>query len=140
MNVASAAAGVARELAAIVGQGNVLEDPALLQKFSIDEMAPSVAVAPASPEEVAAILRLASERDCVVLTGGGGTRQSIGGIPERVDILISTSRLHAIEHFDPADLTIGMGAGAIVSQIQDEVARHNLFLPKIGRASCRERV
>jgi glycolate oxidase FAD binding subunit len=129
VNVASAAAGVARELAAIVGQGNVLEDPALLQKFSIDEMAPSVAVAPASPEEVAAILRLASERDCVVLTGGGGTRQSIGGIPERVDILISTSRLHAIEHFDPADLTIGMGAGAIVSQIQDEVARHNLFLP-----------
>jgi len=129
VSVASAAAGITRELAAVVGQENVLEDPSLLQKFSVDEVAPTVAVAPGSAEEVAAVLRLANERDCAVVTGGGGTRQSIGGIPERADILIATSRLNAIEHFDPADLTICIGAGAIVSHVQEEVARHNLFLP-----------
>ena len=129
MNVASATAGITRELAAIVGPENVLEDPSLLRKFSVDDVAPGVAVAPASPEEVAAVLRLANQRDCVVVIGGGGTRQSIGGVPDRADILLSTTRLRAIEHFDPADLTIGIGAGAIVSDIQQEVARHNLFLP-----------
>ncbi len=129
MSVASATSGLARDLSAIVGQENVLDDPAMLQRFAIDEMSPSVAVAPGSPEEVASILRLASERDCVVVAGGGGTRQGIGGIPDRVDILLATSRLTAIEHFDPADLTIGIGAGASVCQVQEVVAQHNLLLP-----------
>lgn len=129
MSVASASSALTRELAAVVGQENVLEDPTMLQKFSVDDVAPSVAVAPASGEEVAAVVRMAAERDCVVVTCGGGTRQAIGSIPDRVDILLSTKRMSAVEHFDPADLTIGVGAGAIVSHVQDLVAQHNLLLP-----------
>jgi glycolate oxidase FAD binding subunit len=129
VSVASTSTALTRELAAIVGQENVLEDPGMLQKFAVDDIAPSVAVAPASPEEVAGILKMAAERDCVVVTGGGGTQQAIGSIPDRVDILLSTNRMSAVEHFDPADLTIGVGAGAIVSHVQDLVAGHNLLLP-----------
>jgi len=129
VSVASASTALARELAAIVGHQNVLEDPGMLQKFAVDEIVPAIAVAPGSAEELGAVLHMASERDCTVVTGGGGTRQSIGGIPERVDILLSTNRLRAVEHFDPADLTIGVGAGAIVSEVQDLVAEHNLLLP-----------
>lgn len=129
MSLASASMALARELAAIVGQENVLDEPSMLQKFAVDGIPPSLAVAPASAEELAGILRFAGARDCVVVAAGGGTRQSIGAIPERVDILISTSRLNAVEHFDPADLTIGVGTGAIVSNVQDVVAERHLFLP-----------
>lgn len=129
MSVASTSTSLTRELAAIVGQENVLEDPAMLQKFAVDEIVPSVAVAPASADEVAGILKMSAERDCVVVTGGGGTRQVIGNIPSRVDILLSTNRMSAVEHFDPADLTIGVGAGAVVSHVQNLVAGHNLLLP-----------
>ncbi len=129
MSVASTSNALARELAAIVGQQNVLEDPAMLQKFAVDDIAPSIAVAPASADEVAAVVRMAAERDCVVVTGGGGTRQSIGSTPDRVDILLSTNRMSTVEHFDPADLTIGVGAGASVSDVQNLVAEHNLLLP-----------
>ena len=104
-------------------------DPGLLQSLAIQGVVPACVVSPRTPEEIALLLALAADRGWVVATSGGHTRQNAGGIPQRVDILLRTHRLNAIEHYDPGDLTIGAGAGMTLSALQATLAKHNQYLP-----------
>jgi glycolate oxidase FAD binding subunit len=115
-------------LASIVGEANINVAPPDAQ-MEINGVRPSAAVSPGSPEEVAAVLGLANERGLVVAPAGGFTKLDIGGIPERVDILLRTTRLSGIEHYDPGDLTIGINAGTAFAPIQHKLAEHNQWLP-----------
>ncbi|MDT8068845.1 MAG: FAD-binding oxidoreductase [Terriglobia bacterium] len=125
----TATAQLGRELAAIVGDAYVCDDPGALTGFAIDGVRPGMWVVPASAEEIAAILRLANERDASVTVAGGFTRQSIGKVPEQVNILLRTHRLTRVLHFDPGDLTIGMEAGCKLGEILVRVAEKGLLLP-----------
>jgi glycolate oxidase FAD binding subunit len=102
---------------------------ASLDAFAIDDTVPGVVVSPGSVEEIAAILRVASERDYVVVPTGGMTKQGIGAIPGRVDILLRTDRLNKVEHYDAGDLTFGAGAGMTVAAVQQTLAANSQFLP-----------
>src|SRR5215469_16257634 len=95
-----------RELASIVGDAHIAQET-----IEINGVTPAVSVSPANAEEIAAILRLANERDLLVAPAGGCTRQQIGGVPERVDVLLRTERLNQITKYDPNDLTVGVDAG-----------------------------
>ena len=129
MSAAETAISLARELAAIVGAEHAREDAAALAGLAVEEVVPAVAVAPGSPEEVAAVLRFASAHNLTVVPAGGFTRQGIGGVPERVDIVLETRRLAAIEHYDPGDLTLGAGAGMTLAALEENLAAHQQFLP-----------
>ncbi len=126
MNSVAAAVSIEHELAAIVGEANIGPPSAQLE---INGVIPATVVAPGSPEEVAAILRLANDRGLVVAPAGGFTKQDIGATPERVDILLRTTRLGGIEHYDPGDLTIGINAGMPFAQAQQQLATHGQWLP-----------
>jgi glycolate oxidase FAD binding subunit len=117
---------IERELAAIVGDAHVEPPSAMIE---INGIVPAVVVAPVSAEEVAAILQLANERGLVVAPAGGCTQQDIGGVPERVDILLRTARMNTIEHYDPGDLTVGVHAGMTFAQAQQRLAEHQQWLP-----------
>jgi glycolate oxidase FAD binding subunit len=117
---------IERELAAIVGDAHVTPPEAQIE---INGVAPSAAVTPGSAEETAAILQLANSRDLVVAPAGGCTQQDIGGVPERVDILLCTTRMNTIDHYDPGDLTIGINAGMPFAQAQQRLAEHQQWLP-----------
>lgn len=117
------------ELAAIVGDQYVIETAAKLSPLAIDGVAPGIAVSPANPEEVAAVLRYANERELVVVPAGGMVHQKIGNVPPQVDILLSTERLRTIEHYDPGDLTIGVGAGTTLSDLQALVRDQGQVFP-----------
>jgi glycolate oxidase FAD binding subunit len=125
--IASATAG--RELAAIVGDAHVMGDPARLAQFAIDDVVPGLAVTPGSAEEVAAVVRLAADNNLVVVTAGGFTKQSAGGIPERIDVLLRTHRLAAVEHYDPGDLTLSASAGVTLAGLGATLRPHNQMLP-----------
>ena len=129
MSSATAITSLRSDLAAIVGDQHALDDPAGLERFAIEEVVARVAVTPGSEEEVAEILKFASARDLVVVPAGGFTRQMTGGVPARVDILLRTTRLNAIEHYDPGDLTIGVGAGMSLAALQSKLAQHGQLLP-----------
>jgi glycolate oxidase FAD binding subunit len=129
VSAAGTAVSLARELAAIAGEERVREDAATLAGLAVEEVMPAVAVAPGSAEEVAAILRFASTHDLTVVPAGGFARQGIGGVPERVDIVLETRRLAALEHYDPGDLTLGASAGVTLSALEEELAAHQQFLP-----------
>jgi len=129
MSAAASALSLGRELAAICGDQHVVEDPALLQALEIDGAVPSAAVEPASAEEVAAILRMATARDLVVVPSGGFTQQASGFVPPRVDILLRTSRMHDVRYYDPGDLTFGAQAGISIAEIARLLAEKLQWLP-----------
>jgi glycolate oxidase FAD binding subunit len=116
-----------RELRAICGADHVIEDPAELHRSPILGVAPGVAVAPAAADEVAAILRLANDHGLSIVPAGGFTQQQAGNLPSRIDVLLYTSRLTAVDHYDPADLTIGIGAGCTVAQLSAKVGADGLL-------------
>jgi glycolate oxidase FAD binding subunit len=113
-----------QELAVIVDDSHISTP-----QLEISGIAPSVSVAPASAEEIAAILRLANERELVVAPAGGLTKQQVGGVPERVDILLRTERLNQVKHYDPADLTVGVGAGIHLAEMQSLLGEHQQWIP-----------
>jgi glycolate oxidase FAD binding subunit len=122
----AATASIERELAAIAGEEHVGPGSS---DFTMNGVVPASVVTPGSVEEIAAILRLANGRGLVVAPAGGFTKQDMGGVPERVDILLRTSRLNAIEHYDPGDLTIGVNAGMTFAEAQRKLAQHQQWLP-----------
>jgi glycolate oxidase FAD binding subunit len=126
----------ASEFRAICGN-YVVEDLDELQHRQILGVTPAVAVTPASAEEVVAILRFANEHGLSVVPAGGFTQQQTGNLPPQVDVLLYTSRLTEVEHFDPGDLTIGVGAGWTIAQLSAKVAADKLFFA--GDAALSER-
>lgn len=127
MSTIAAISAIERGLASIAGDSWVSQGS--LEAVEINGVRPAWIVAPGSAEEVAGILRLAQERDLVVAPAGGLTKQQVGGIPERIDILLRTERLNHVEHYDPGDLTIGVGAGMRFAEMQRKLAEHQQWIP-----------
>jgi glycolate dehydrogenase FAD-binding subunit len=127
MSTVTSPASLDRELAAIVGDAQITRTE--FEGFDINGVVPGVMVSPATPEEVGAVLRLANERGLVVAPAGGLTKQQVGGVPERVDILLSTARMNKIEQYDPGDLTISVAAGMPFAAMQRELAEHDQWVP-----------
>jgi glycolate dehydrogenase FAD-binding subunit len=113
----------ALDFRAICGAEYVAEAP----KENIGGVVPAIAVTPGSAEEITAILRFANEHGLNVVPAGGFTRQLAGNAPPQVDVLLYTSRLTDVEHYDPGDLTIGVGAGWTVAELSAKVAADKLF-------------
>jgi glycolate oxidase FAD binding subunit len=128
MNTTLQTGPVARDLAAICGASHVVEDPAL-EAFAIDGMVPVIAVSPGTAEEVAQVISYAAVQKLNVVPAGGFTAMSTGAIPERIDILLRTTRLNAIAHYDPGDLTVSVGAGCTLAALDSELAKNGQFLP-----------
>ncbi len=127
MSTATMTARFAPDLRAICGAQHVTEDPAKLQGWNILGVTPALAVTPASPDEIAAILQFANEHGLSVVPAGGFTRQQVGNLPSQIDVLLFTTRLTAAEHYDAGDLTVGIGAGCTVAQLSAMVAKDGLF-------------
>ena len=126
---ATVSVSMREELAAIVGSANASERDADLERCTMDDVMPSVVVTPATPAETAAVVRLAAEHDWTVLPAGGSSRLVGGNIPERCDIVLSTSRMDSVLHYDAGDLTIGVEAGVKLAELQKTLAEHQQFLP-----------
>ena len=118
------ATSIEQELAAIVGEANVGHETR-----DINGIVPSVTVSPGSAQEIATVLQFANSRDLVVAPAGGFTKQQTGGAPDRLDILLRLARLSQVEHYDPGDLTVSLGAGITFAEVQSKLAEHQQWLP-----------
>ncbi len=98
------------------------------------EGAPSGAlgVAPRTPDDVASVLRHASESHLVVQVRGGGTHSGYGRPPEP-DIVMSMEHFGRVEVWEPDDLTIVVGAGAPIEEVEAMLAERNqsLVMPEV---------
>ncbi|OQP85918.1 hydroxyacid dehydrogenase [Rhizobium rhizosphaerae] len=90
---------------------------------------------PGSAQEVAAILKLASETGTPIVPQGGNTGHVAGGVPREAggDLMLSVERLTRIEDVDPVGNTLVCGAGCILADIQSRAeAAGRLFPLSLG--------
>lgn len=78
-------------------------------------------VAPATLEEAARLLDLASEHGVSVLVWGAGTHQGYGG-RVHADVVLATHRLDRIVDWQPDDMTVTVEAGVRVGDLEERLA------------------
>jgi glycolate oxidase FAD binding subunit len=106
--------------------------------FAIDGVEPRLTGAPATAEEAARLLGWASEQRLAVGTRGGGTRSALGNVPRALDLVLSTEKLGGVREYEPADLTITVGAGTPFEELQRVLGEKGQFLsldPAVGKGS-----
>src|SRR5262245_8930416 len=86
-------------------------------------------VAPREPAQVAEILRFGAKERLACVPVGDGTELSFGGVPRRVDFLLSTSNLTGVVEYAPADLTATARAGTTLGVLRETVSRHRHEVP-----------
>lgn len=74
-------------------------------------------------------MELASSERLSVAPWGGGTLIGLGGIPERVDLVVGLTRLTQIIDHEPADLTATLQAGMPLRKVQASLHGSGQFLP-----------
>ncbi|MFQ5840359.1 MAG: FAD-binding oxidoreductase [Candidatus Methylomirabilales bacterium] len=97
--------------------------------YAVDGLVPQAVVRPDSPEEVAAIMRYATEHKLAVSPWGGGTQMGLGAPPERIDLILDVGRLHRVIEHEPADTTVVIQAGARLQAVQAHLGQSRQFLP-----------
>lgn len=75
-------------------------------------------LAPRTVDDVSSILRLATERGTAVRVWGGGTHQRYGMEPGP-GIVMSMANLNQVETWEPDDLTLVVGAGTGVAEVEE---------------------
>src|SRR5687768_3951429 len=103
-----------RALSAIVGEAHVLTDPDLTAGYSTDWTgrfagATPAVVRPGTTEEVAAIVRWATERNTALVPQGGNTGLVGGSVPLAGEVVVSLRRLDHLGDVDPTagQVTVG---------------------------------
>ena len=84
---------------------------------------------PASPEAVAAAVKEARTRGERLAPAGAGTWLTGGGWIGAADAVLSVGKLDASLHYEPADLTLTVGAGMRMADLSSMVAEHGQWLP-----------
>jgi glycolate oxidase FAD binding subunit len=87
----------------------------------------TIFVAPGNTEEVAAVLRLANENGCSVVSWGGGTKQG-WGYPVAPALVLEMHRLNVLREHTWQDMTCSVEAGCSWASLQSGLARHGQFV------------
>jgi glycolate oxidase FAD binding subunit len=110
-------------LGGIVGFVHVL-DGDKARAWAVQGAAPRAVVFPGDTSEAAAILATATNEGWRVEPAGAGTRLDAGRVSDAPDIVVSCNRMSAIAEYEPADLTISVGAGCAFDTLQSGAARN----------------
>ena len=87
-----------------------------------DNLRARLLVAPASTEEVAAVVRIAAEAGVALVTQGGRTGLVGGGRSRPGEIVLSTARLDRILRLDPVERVAVVEAGVTLEALQQAAA------------------
>lgn len=90
-------------------------------------------LAPRTVDDVSRVLRFATAKGTPVRVWGGGTHQRFGMEPSP-GIVMSMALLNEVETWEPDDLTVVVGAGIGVSQIEAQLATRDqtALLPEVS--------
>ena len=88
-------------------------------------------VRPGSTDEVATVVRLAARHGASLVPQGGNTGLVGGGVPDTsgTQLVLSLQRMNKVQHLDPANLTITVGAGMVLQALQTAAADAGFLFP-----------
>ena len=121
------------DLTSLLGAESVSVVPQVLETHSTDEWfashPPEAVAFPADTEQVAALLRFASERRIPVTPRGGGVGYVGGCVPLKGGIALSMMRMNRILEINVEDGVAVVQPGVITGVLQREVASRGWFYP-----------
>jgi len=119
------------KLREIVGEANVIQDPDKLKAYTMDGKKPKVVVSPKTINEISKVIAYANQQHLFIIPRGNGTKMGMGGIPKKMDIILSTDRLNRITDSDCENLTLSAEGGITLSEVQKSLAKvgKGYFLP-----------
>ncbi len=130
------------ELEKLVGAGNVLDSPEILEKYSTDggiypPGMPTIVVKAARSEDVAKIIAFANEHAVPVIPVSSGIHFQGCTIPYQGGIVLDMSNLNKILDIDPPNRRVRIEPGVTWGQIFDELAKKNvrIITPLLPHAS-----
>src|SRR3989338_2087160 len=88
----------------IVGPERVVAGPGA-SAYAVDGRIPRAVTFPGSVEELSAVIAFASAERLGVAPWGSGAKIALGGVPERLDIVVGLSRLNELVDYVPEDMT-----------------------------------
>ena len=109
-------------LKGIIGEPNVIQDPDQLRAYAVDGLAPKAVVIPGSVEEVSRLLAYAHLGKLAVVPRGNGTKMAAGGIPGKIDLVLSMLRINRITEHDIPNLSLSVEAGITLAEVQKRLA------------------
>jgi FAD/FMN-containing dehydrogenase len=120
--------------AAIVGTRHAITAPAEIAPYVTEERGlyhgtSPLVLRPGSPDEVAAILRLANETRTPIVPQGGNTGLVGGQTPLHGEIVLSLKRLDRIREVDATSGTMTCEAGVILAHAQEAAAAAGRLFP-----------
>ncbi|HET6634193.1 MAG TPA: FAD-linked oxidase C-terminal domain-containing protein [Streptomyces sp.] len=134
----TAPTGLAEELGGIVGPEHVRTEKGQLAVYARDatplfHAPPDVVVFPGSTEEVAAVLRLATERKVPVIPRGAGSNLCAGTVALNGGIMLVLTRLDRVLEVSPDELLARVQPGVSTDRLSEAVgAAGLLYAPDPG--------
>ncbi|MFA7335432.1 MAG: FAD-linked oxidase C-terminal domain-containing protein [Candidatus Obscuribacterales bacterium] len=120
------------KLVAIVGIDYVLTDKTDIGLYdsdaeTLDKAAPDIVVLPATTEQVASVVKLATAHKIPISPRGAGTGLSGGSTCVRGGISLVLTRMNRVLHVDPLERLALVEAGATNVSVSLAAAKHNLY-------------
>src|SRR6478735_2202707 len=120
--------------AAIVGPKYAVTDksaqePYLVEMRDLYHGRTPVVLRPGTPEEVAAVLKLANETRTAIVPQGGNTGLVGGQTPHHGEVVLSLKRLNKIREFDAQSNTMTCEAGVVLAMAQQKAAENDRLFP-----------
>lgn len=117
---------------AICGEENVETNEEVLLQYGSDHtedfsFPPQVLVKPGTTHEVAAIMKLANDKNIPVTPIGALTGLSGGALSVQGGIGLSLERMNQILDIDTKNMQVTTQPAVITQVLQEEVAKHNLY-------------
>src|SRR3989440_2329550 len=99
-----------------------------LRNYAVDGLLPLFVVTPTTTKQAAHVVALANQYGLSLLARGGGSRMSIGGRPEQIDVLLETNKLTRVLEHEAPDLTCHVEAGLTLAALQAKLAKKGQWL------------
>lgn len=97
--------------------------------MDLDGLSPAQTVDARTTADVVDALRAANASRQGVVLKGGGTRLSIGDVPERYDVCLDLSGLSGVVRYEPEDFVITVRAGTSLAELADVLAQRGQRWP-----------
>jgi len=99
---------------------------------AIDDVSPRYIGTPTSEGQLADVLAAATALGAAIVPWGGGLHVGVGNVPQSYDLGLDTTSLDSVCEYEPADLTITVGAGMALGELQATLDKHGQFWPVDG--------
>lgn len=140
---------LAPALAALLGEEAVLTDDAQLDAYTADTYwpaiharaaglplgRPDVVAVPRREEDVAAVLRIAAEREVPVVPWGGGSGTQGGAVPVEGGLVLDLRGLDTIVEIDEVSMTVTAQAGVNGNVLERALNARGLMFPHYPASS-----